>query len=405
MSTKVRTLVIVTVLIAQYFAFGVVPADAITYYVRKTGSNGNTGTSPDSAFLTIGAAAQAMVAGDAVWIGAGTYSEQVTCPTSGNAASGISYLGDTSGVQTGDAGNVIISSGGIPFNGNSRSYITVAGVTISGGSPGMSFDGCSSIAIQNCDVSGANNGINVNNASVTMTNSSAHNNSGQGIYICGSSNVTITACNFYSNTAYGIYAGVSGSPTVTVGRTKMYSNTSGGISNTSGAVVASNCIIYGSWDGVDVWNGYSGYPGGNLTLQNCVITENNDDCTWINAGSLTVINSIGAFNHSYGINVWGGTCTSSYNAFWSNGYATYNGTPGGIGEIVADPLFTDEPGRDFHLGSASPCIDSGTTISNVTVDFANNSRPAGGGYDMGAYESGSAPSSHGVRIKKWIEVQ
>ena len=39
----------------------------------------------------------------------------------------------------------------------------------------------------------------------------------------------------------------------------MYSNTSGGISNTTGTVVASNCIIYGSWDGVDVWDGYSGY--------------------------------------------------------------------------------------------------------------------------------------------------
>jgi hypothetical protein len=154
-----------------------------------------------------------------------------------------------------------------------------------------------------------------------------------------------------------------------------------------------------------VWDGYAGYSGGNLTLENCVVAESNGDCIWINAGHLTVINTIGAFNHSYGINVWGGTYTSSNNTFWSNGYATHNGTPGGIGEIAANPLFIDEPGRDFQIGSSSPCIDTGTTIGTVTVDFNSNARPAGGGYDMGAYETGSSPSAHGVRIRRWIEIQ
>ena len=405
MPVLTRLVINVWLQLALLFAFVVEPAVAMTYFVRQSGSDANDGTSAASAFQTIGAAAHVMVAGDAVWIGAGTYSEQVNCVNSGDATSAISYLGDTSGAQTGDGGSVIISSSGIPFNANGCSYINVNGITTSGGSPGMSFDGVSSIVVRDCDISGANNGMNINNSAVTITNTAAHNNSGQGVYICGSSNVAIMTSNFYSNTAYGIYAGVSGLPTVTVDRTKMYNNTSGGISNTTGSVVARNCIIWGSWDGVDVWDGYSGYGGGNLTLQNCVVTENNDDCTWMNAGSLTIVNTIGAFNHSYGINVWGGTCTDSYNAFWSNGYATYNGTPGGIGDLAADPMFTDEPGRDFHIGSSSPCVDSGTTIGNLTVDFSNNARPAGGGYDMGAYESGSSPSQHGVRIKKWVEVQ
>jgi parallel beta-helix repeat protein len=400
-----RAIATVGPLVASFVALGVMSAEAMTYYVRQTGSDTNDGISAATSFHTISAAAHVLVAGDAVWIGAGTYSEQVNCVNSGNATSVISYLGDISGAQTGDGGSVNISSSGIPFNANGCSYLNVNGITTSGGSPGMSFDGVSSITIRNCDISGANNGININNSSVTITDSAVHNNSGQGVYICGSSNVSIVTSNFFSNTAYGIYAGVSGAPTVTVDRTKMYSNTSGGISNTTGSVVASNCIIWGSWDGVDVWDGYSGYSGGNLTLQNCVVCESNDDCTWINAGRLTVVNTIGAFNHSYGVNVWGGTCIDSYNAFWSNGYASYNGTPGGIGDIAADPLFTDEPGRDFHIGSSSPCVDSGTTISTVTVDFSNNARPAGSGYDMGAYETGSSTNQHGVRIKKWVEVQ
>jgi hypothetical protein len=117
----------VGLLIALYSVFGVASAEAMTYYVRKTGNNSNPGTSPATAFLTIGAAANTMVAGDAVWIGAGTYSEQVVCVNSGNATSAISYLGDTSGTQTGDAGSIIISNGGVPFNGNGCSYITVDG--------------------------------------------------------------------------------------------------------------------------------------------------------------------------------------------------------------------------------------------------------------------------------------
>lgn len=392
-------------LFVGYFAFCCSPALATTYYVRKSGNDANAGTSPATALLTIGAAAQKMIAGDSVWIGAGTYSEQVSCPTSGSSGQIISYQGDTTGAHTGDAGNVIISSGGAPFNGNGASYIVVAGIATSGGSPGMSFVGGSNITLQSCDVSGANNGVTIDHAALSMTSCASHNNSGQGVYVLGSANVTITACNFYSNTAYGVYVGPSGSPNVTLGRTKMYSNTSGGFSATNGTVVASNCIIYDSWDGVDVWNGYSGYTGGNVTLYNCVVADSHDDATWINAGSLTIVNTIIAFNHSWAINVWGGTCTHTYNAFWSDGYGMYNATAGDVGEIQADPKFADEPGHDFHLNPGSPCIDAGSTIGAVTVDYDDNVRPYGSAYDMGVYEAGSSPAPRPVRIIKWIEIQ
>ena len=405
MSTKFRIFATLGLLLAQYLALGVLSAEAITYYVRKTGNDGSSGTSSASAFLTIGAAASRMVAGDAVWIGAGTYSEQVTCANSGNAASVISYLGDITGAQTGDTGSVIISNGGIPFNGNGHSYININGISTSGGNPGMSFVGGSNIALQYCDISGANNGMIIDHATLTMSNCASHNNSGQGAYVVGGANVSATACNFYSNTAYGIYVGPSGSPSVTVDRTLMNSNTSGGISVTNGNVVASNCIIYDSWDGVDIWDGYAGYAGGSLTLDNCVVADSHDDGTWINKGTFTMMNTIVAFNHSWGINVAGGTCNHTFNAFWSDGYGLYNATVGNTGEILADPSFVNEPAHDFHLNDASPCIDVGTTISSVLVDYSNKARPHGASYDIGPYEAGATTTSSGVRIKKWVEIQ
>jgi hypothetical protein len=82
-----------------------------TYYVRKTGSDGNDGTNPDTqAWLTIDKAANTVAAADTVYVGAGVYRELVTMDTSGSSGSQISFIADVDGEQTGDAGLVIISA-------------------------------------------------------------------------------------------------------------------------------------------------------------------------------------------------------------------------------------------------------------------------------------------------------
>jgi len=70
------------------------------------------------------------------------------------------------------------------------------------------------------------------------------------------------------------------------------------------------------------------------------------------------------------------------------------------GIIDLDPQFVDDDttgGVDLHLGSGSPCIDAGaeslyialwdTTIFAPYHDLDDTTRPRGGGWDMGAYES------------------
>lgn len=78
-----------------------------TYYIRKTGSDGAAGTSPGTAWLTIGKAlgATGIGSGDTVYIGAGVYREVVTVAMT-SAVAETKLIGDVDGAQTGDAGEV-----------------------------------------------------------------------------------------------------------------------------------------------------------------------------------------------------------------------------------------------------------------------------------------------------------
>jgi hypothetical protein len=61
------------------------------------------------------------------------------------------------------------------------------------------------------------------------------------------------------------------------------------------------------------------------------------------------------------------------------------------------PLFTQpsyvssDPPYDFHLTSASPCIDAATASLVVSTDYDGRTRPYGSGYDRGAYEYRPSP--------------
>jgi hypothetical protein len=49
-------------------------------------------------------------------------------------------------------------------------------------------------------------------------------------------------------------------------------------------------------------------------------------------------------------------------------------------------LFVDIGADDYHLDADSPAVDAGVSLADVTEDLDGQARPAGAGYDIGAYE-------------------
>ena len=122
------------------------PADATTYYVRKTGNDSNSGVTAASAYLTVGKAMSVAAAGDTVYIGKGTYTEKLTTSRAGTAGAKIMFVADTKGVYTGDA------AGSIVFQYSSGTALSVLHGNIE--FSGMYVQGSTS-GVTSLDVSGA----------------------------------------------------------------------------------------------------------------------------------------------------------------------------------------------------------------------------------------------------------
>ncbi len=195
---------------------------------------------------------------------------------------------------------------------------------------------------------------------------------GGGIYIEYGSSPTITRCIFRNNSAYSNGGGGIGcyDSHAVIDRCIIANNTAEGILCSGGIyfhlcdAVVTNCTIYGNT---------SNQPGGGLRavhstvdVVNCIVWNNAPD-------------------EMYSVE-------SQINVSYSN----INGGFEGLGNMDADPLFTDPENLDFHLQSTmgsyhggtwssdpacSPCIDAG----NPAYPFQNEPEPHGGRINMGAY--------------------
>ena len=361
-------------------------ASATDYFVRKTGNNGNAGTSAATAWLTVDYGADQMVAGDTLYVGAGTYTEQVqpaaTC--SGTAVNPILFVADTDGSHTGDAGTVeIVAASWIALylDATVHDYLEFYGFKITGGTGNaIQSKDSTGILFDNCEVSGAGgSALRFDAYEVTIRNCSFHDNTGAGIYMLNGT-ATIENTVIYANLSLaGLF--ISTSSNITVTRCHIYGNSSHGAQLLSGSSANfTNCLVAGNKiSGVFS----SSTASDTFDMQNCTVVNNGAYGLLLTLGTNAVTNCIFANNTSDGFSDTSRS-TRLNNLLYGNGSGN---TAANATEIVADPLFTSA--TDYHITMFSPAKNAGTDLSGtVDDDIDGRTRPFDGAYDIGCYEEG-----------------
>lgn len=172
-----------------------------TYHVAKTGNDTTGDGSSGSPWLTVQKAANTVIAGDTVYVHAGTYSEMVTITADGNSSNFITFMPYSTD-------EVIIDGGSSRNNGfylNSADYVRISGFTIQNTlKNGFLVSGCSYSIIDNNTINdptvGSTTGV---EGGVRLDNGSDH-------MIIRDNDVTVTAASDVDMTAFTWwYAGSS----------------------------------------------------------------------------------------------------------------------------------------------------------------------------------------------------
>jgi len=433
-------------------AFVCVPKDSssgqtTTYYVSPDGDDNNPGTEAQP-WRTIQKAAEALVAGDTVYIKEGTYHERVIPQNSGTPGNYIVYAAYPGHTVTIDGAGITLPQwwGGL-FDISNKSYIKVSGLRIINAGPHLN-----------------NVGILVDSSShIIIEGNYTYNTTSSGIGVWGSDNVIIDnnevelACNDGEQESIT----VAGTDTFEVRNNHVHHGgpgTNGGEGidvkdGSSNGKVFNNHVHHMNRVGiyVDAWDKHT-Y---NIEVFGNVVHDNADDGFALASEMGGLLENVAIYNNIAYNNRWCGLtlseCCSANrpvhnvkiinNTFYDNGWSSWGGgivvanpdvenvvirnniasqnlsfqiavNPGvpmgqlsvdhnlidgyrgnqeegeiyGDDYVEGDPLFVNPTGADFHLQDNSPAIDQGSPTDAPSDDFEGDARPYGAGVDIGADE-------------------
>ena len=420
---------------------------ADTFYVAPGGNDSWPGTVIQP-WATIQHAAETVVAGDTVYIKAGTYSERVTPSNSGSAGNVITYAAHQSDLVTIDGSGITLPSwGGGLFEISGLSYITVTGLRVINAGPGDNDVG---ILVESSD-------------HVVVSNCSTNNTASSGIAAWNSSNITIAgnevelACNdgeqeciTVANTdtfvirdnhvhhggpgsigGEGIDAKdgsrngeVFGNHVHHINRLGIYVDSwdkhtyaievSGNVVHHCAGdgfalaaengglledVVVFNNIAYAN-DNVGLTIGGWGEPGATHPMADVTVINNtfhgNGTAGWgggilidnPEVTGLVIRNNICSENSDFQIANEAAAPSPTIDHNLIDGTQSYPGAINGSDHQTGDPLFADGANADYHILTGSPAIDTGSSTDAPVDDFDGSPRPLGVGFDIGAFEHG-----------------
>jgi len=423
-------------------------ASGATYYVSPNGSNTNTGTESQP-WQTIKKAADTLVAGDTVYIKAGTYQERVAPKNSGSSGNYITYSAYTGDTVTIDGSSISLSTDldGLFVVAN-KSYITISGLNIKNARPnnnnnGIYVDSSSYITIEkNYTYNTVSSGIGVWNSdhitidsnevelacndgeqecltvattdTFEIKNNHVHhggpgNNGAEGIDAKdGSTNGKIYNNHVHDLNRLGIYVDSWDKHTSQI---EVYQNVvhdcaddgftlaaeSGGL--LENIKIYNNIAYNNKYNGISISvNGEAIYshPMKNIYVINNTF-YNNGDSTWgggvlienPDADDVVIRNNIFSQNGFSQIQMEASGTNLAIDHNLIDGYRGYATETYGTDYVEGDPLFVSASGADFHLQQNSPAIDKGSSTDAPSNDYEGTARPQGSGYDIGAFEYGS----------------
>ncbi len=367
---------------------GITPAD--TYYVRTSGSDGNSGTSPSQAWASIEHAVENVSAGDVVYVGAGTYTDEAEPDGNGTSGNPIRMVADTSGTQTGDAGTVTMRRNGRLLEVDNADYWTFEGFTFERSNPSgeaVKVEDSTGIVFTDCVFIGADKCVKLKDSTVTILNATVTGMKKEGIEVDGGS-VTLTNVTLDDSSNDDKTIELKGGATFTIDRCRILDGDDGiYVDDATGTIT--NTLIADTTgdidDGIKVNDNQA-----DVRIINCTIWGIGDDGLDVDNGDAYVRNTIFSDIGGNCMEGSGSDIDANTNLMWQYGGSRSSGF-NSPNENYYDPRFTNEGSHDFTLQDISGAIDDGLDMSSyTTTDIDGGSRPNGSAYDLGAFEYGAA---------------
>lgn len=342
---------------------------AESYVSDYVGSDVTGDGSPGYPFATVTKALSETRTGGTVYVGRGTYTENITLTRSVNLQGGYhesDWSRDISAYTTaldgGGAWTVVTIR-------DEDVQALIEGFTITGGVAGSSGYG-GGILVEQGAATIRRNRITGNHAG----------NAGGGLVIFGNEKVesVVESNRIYGNTADGIGIFMSspgGGALIWDGPARVVNN-----------FIYSNTSALGG-DGMAL----AGFSAPVQTHHNTVVDNGGAGSegvvVWGSSPELYLYNNL-IVGHGTGISATATTqAVWDYSGLYDNDLAYAPGLTGGTHDQAGDPLFAHRSGGDYHLNPGSPMINQGME-AGVSTDIDGDPRPIGPAPDIGADEQG-----------------